>query len=460
MKYLEQKVIKFIDENNLIEKNDKILVALSGGPDSVFLLNFLIKYKRKFKIDLGALHINHKIRGRRAKEDEIFCRELTAQFNIPYYSVERDVKAFAVKNKISIEEAGRIIRYNELNIVQKKYNYTKIATAHNCSDNSETVFLNLIKGTGLSGLAGIPVRRGNIIRPILISTKQEILDYLNLNRIKYRIDETNISSNYERNYIRNEIIPLIKSRLNPRLEEALLKSSELFRNYLSYISKKVNSASGKIGTFSESRIEISIKNLKKEAKELWGDLIRTIIERNFSIQVTFNDCKKIISLLNKEAGKVVKLSSGLNASREKGNLIINKTKEEKTFPSIFIRAGEKKNIDGKILEVKSSVLFSVKKSLSIKYSRSKLREFISADNLDEYFVIRKWVAGDKFIPLGMKGTKKISDFLNEQKIPISQKKNQLVLTNNEKIVWVLGLRLDDRFKVTNETEKVFQLCLK
>ena len=172
IKNIEHKVIKFIDEKNLIEKKDRILIALSGGPDSVFLLHFLNKFKNKYKIELGALHLNHKLRGKEADKDEEFCRNICSKLKIEYFPVKRNVKAFAVKKKISFEEAGRELRYSVLESTALKNKFNKIATAHNSNDNAETILLNLIKGTGIRGISGIPVKRNNIIRPIINIAKR------------------------------------------------------------------------------------------------------------------------------------------------------------------------------------------------------------------------------------------------------------------------------------------------
>ena len=176
MKKIEQKFIKYCDENELIVKGDKILVALSGGPDSVFLLSILFKYKNRFDIEIGAFHLNHNIRGRSADLDEEFCKSLCEVKEIKFFKKSRNVKIFAEENHYSLEEAGRKIRYEELNRTAKKNNYNKIATAHNSDDNAETVFLNLIKGAGLQGISGIPPKRENIIRPILSVSNEEIIN--------------------------------------------------------------------------------------------------------------------------------------------------------------------------------------------------------------------------------------------------------------------------------------------
>jgi tRNA(Ile)-lysidine synthase len=262
LKKSEEKVIRFIRDNELIRSGDRILIALSGGADSVFLLHFLTKFKKKYKSELAVLHINHLIRGKNADEDEKFCREMCSKLDVKFYSVRKNVKLFAAKNKISVEEAGRILRYKTLNETARKYQYDKIATAHHLSDNAETVLLNLIKGTGLKGLSGIPVKRDNIIRPILSLSKEEITSYLQQNKILFRTDESNLSDDYERNFIRNNIIPLIKNRLNPSFEHALFNASAIIKSYYNYLTGKVNELVPNAVSFKESVLTINLKTLE------------------------------------------------------------------------------------------------------------------------------------------------------------------------------------------------------
>lgn len=462
MKKVEEKVIKLIEGKQLIEKNDKILVALSGGPDSIFLLYFLNKFKKKFNIQTGALHINHKLRGEDSDDDEKFCEKICKDLRISYYRASKNVKAFASKKKISVEEAGREIRYSELKKISKKNNYNKIATAHNSNDNVETVLLNLIKGTGVSGLAGIPVKRENIIRPILNLARNEILSYLNENKIAFRIDKSNLSNDYERNFLRNEIIPSLKKNINPSLENSIFNSSEIFRNFLSFINNKNDEIINKIIIEKNSatgipprgdKIRFPVKELKNIQPAFLGELILKLVKRNFSTQLKFKDISKINLLINSKTGKKVELSEKLTALREREEIVIYKNFNEKNFEPIKLNIGERAKINSK-------TLFIIKREKAdILFSLDKNREYISADELKDEFLVRKWQKGDKFFPLGMSGSKKISDFLTEQKISSIKKKEQLLLINNKKIVWVIGLRIDNRFKLSDKTKKICELCL-
>jgi tRNA(Ile)-lysidine synthase len=459
---IEQKIIKFIDEKDLIQKNDRILIALSGGPDSVFLLHFLNKYKKRFKIELGAVHINHLLRGDESDKDEVFCRKICNELGLEYFSVRKNVKSFALKEKISLEEAGREIRYQVFESTAFKHKYNKIATAHNSNDNAETVLLNLIKGTGIKGISGIASKRNNIIRPVIKLTKDEILTYLNQKEISFRIDKSNLSSDYERNFLRNEIIPLIKKRLNPKLEDSLFNSTEVFKK----ISRKIDRETERfISTVKfrkkENLLELFPDKLKDLEEEFLGDFIKEAVKRNFSIQLSFNDVNKITLLFHAKTGKKINLSENLSAVKERKQILIfiNSDKEEFSFDKKIILNSSVK-LEGKIIHI-DRVLSS-----EVELSGDKNVEYISGDRCGENFRLRTWKEGDRFFPLGFNlkkgrtGSKKISDFLNEQKIPSILKKKQLVLTTQNNIVWVLGLRLDDRFKLTEKTKKIYRLCLK
>jgi tRNA(Ile)-lysidine synthase len=453
MKKAEQKVLRFIDEKNLIEKGDKILVALSGGPDSVFLLHFLNKFSRKFKISLAAIHINHGLRGRAASSDENFCIKLTNRLGVRFYSVKRNVKAHAKKLKVSTEEAGRLIRYEEFEKLSAKEGFTKIATAHIADDNAETILLNLIKGTGLNGISGIPYSRGKIIRPLLVLTKEEIVQYLKFYKIDYRTDLTNLQSDYERNFLRNEVIPLIKKRLNPSLENTLLKSSGVFKEINNFVKKKLKDEINHLTTKKDNTFSISLSNLNKIENELKGEAVRFVFEKEFKIQLSFDEVKRIFSLIEKQPGRSINLQGKLKVVRERNELIVvNQKKDVKSKP-VVLRSGDSVKLNDKYISIKEV------KNKKKQFNPDKNIEFINGDRAKSKFILRKWQPGDRFIPLGMKGSKKVSDFLSEQKLSTYNKKDQMILTNDDHIVWIIGLRLDDRFRITPQTKKIYELCI-
>lgn len=453
LKTTEQNIIKFIRENNLLEERDSVLIALSGGPDSIFLFEFLFKYQRKFKIEIAAFHLNHNLRGKESVLDEKSCRRYAFEKNIRYYSSSRNVTLFAKKNKISIEEAGREIRYTELLKCADKNNFNKIATAHIADDNTETVLLNLIKGTGLKGLSGIPVKRGKIIRPLLALSKKEILEYLHKKNIEYRTDKSNQESNYERNFLRNEVIPLISEKLNPQFNTAVSRNSEILRKVSSYLEDQILSTIDEITRTSNKQLIVDLNKLKNFDSRLIGILLKEILYRHFKEELDSKNISDIEGLITKQPGKEIILSNGLKAVRERNSIIFCREKPAKSASETLIKIGEKIH-----LKTKSFSISQVPVS-KIRFGNSVMREYISADNLKGDLIIRTWKNGDRFYPLGMKNSKKISDFLNEQKVDSHIKKDQLVLTNSGNIIWVVGLRIDDRYKITDETKEVLKLCM-
>ena len=453
MKSIEQKVIRFIKDYDLISSGDKVLIALSGGPDSVFLLRFFNKYKKKYKIKIEAIHINHLLRGKDSDRDEQFSKAICDELKIPIHIFSKDVKLEAKKEKSSLEVAGRKIRYKYFDKVLNKTKYSKLATAHNADDNAETVLLNLIKGTGIKGLSGIPLKRDKIIRPILCLSKREILHYLEKNKFEYRIDQSNLSNEYERNFLRNDIIPLIQKNLNPAFNNSVLNSSVNFQRFNLFINDLLSELRSKLKFKENNFISIPNKVLVQTDKFLISQLIKISVDEKFNVQLESDDISKIISLVKKQSGKSEELSSKLIAIREREKIVISKRINSSEKFEAKMKIGESIKIDDKTFSI-----FEVKKD-SIKLGKSKNIEFISADKLKGYFLIRNWNTGDKFKPIGMKGTKKISDYLNDIKIDTNKKKKQLVLINNKKIVWVIGNRLDDEYKITPKTKKALKLCL-
>lgn len=452
MKRTEQKVIKFISENNLLKEGKKVLIALSGGPDSIFLLHFLNKFKNKYKIEVEAAHINHSLRGFSSERDELFCRTICNELNIPFYSITKNVKSIAKKNKLSIEVAARKTRYEFFNLVLKKSKLDKILTAHNADDNVETVLLNLLKGAGLKGIAGIPIKRENIIRPILCLSKKEILEYLEENKFEYRIDESNLKNDFERNYLRNKIVPLLTERLNPSLSNSVLTTSLNLQSLVEEIEFETEKFKSNIKIDKSNVIKLPIKKIDENPIAKY--LVKQSVDELFGVKLESNDLNKIFSLKKKETGKSEELTNKLIAQKDRNEIFIQK----KNHSAINIKS--RKIIIGKPLKIGDREIVINKIDLKeIKFSNSKNIEYISADNLKPNFIVRNWEDGDKFYPIGMKGTKKVSDYLNDIKISSFEKKNQLILECGGKIIWIMGQRLDDRFKIKSNTKKVLKLCL-
>lgn len=453
MKKIEQKVIKFIKDHNIISSGDNILIALSGGPDSVFLLSFLVRFRNKYNIKIGLLHYNHKLRGEEAERDQNFCRSVAEQYNLPFFLEQGDVKKYAEENKLSVEEAGRILRYKALEAAAERKGFNKIATAHNSNDNEETILLNLFKGAGLHGITGIPVIRGNIIRPMLCLSKAEVLEYLSYYNISYITDSSNAECDFMRNKLRNIIIPLIKKEINPSLEKALLNFAFINSDINRYILADITKLAESVVSFGNNVLYLNKSELKKVTPSLTTALIKFALDKHFSCEFSYSDYLSIYRLMDKKAGKIAEISNNFKALNDRQSIIVFKNSSEWDFPERSIVLGTKIDVFGKTLEI-----IPVDKE-EVAFLKDKKIEYISGDNINSIFTVRLWKSGDYFYPAGLNKKKLLSDFFTDIKLSAFEKKIQTVVENNGKIVWVTGQRIDDSVKIDNNTKKVVKLCL-
>ncbi len=452
-KTIEQNVIKYIKRHNLLFGAKKILIALSGGADSVFALHFFYKYKKKYNLDIIAAHINHNLRGSESDQDEEFCRKICKNFNISFFTSGVDVKKFAKTNKLSIEESARILRYQKLEQIAENTKSDVIVTAHNINDNTETVLLNIVSGAGIDGISGIPIKRGNIIRPFLCISKEEIKNYLNNLKIKYREDSSNKNIEYKRNYLRNKIIPLIKNEMNPSLDKVILSSTEVIKNQKKVLDYFISTIINEVVSQNKTNVVIKTSKLKNYPESVLGEIFKFIFQKIINIEYSFNNFVELKELIYSQTGTKINLSKGYAAIRERGRIVISKFGNKK-IDTINIAIGETIKLGEKRIIVKKL------KNIPQRINEKDNTEIISADKINEKLTIRKWKAGDKIQPLGMKGNKKISDILTDLKIPSSERANKLVLLNGNDIVWLIGLKISEKYKITSKTKSVIKLCLK
>lgn len=455
MKRVEEKVINFIRKKRLLAEGDKVLVAFSGGPDSVFLLKFLMKFKKKYKIDVAAAHLNHCLRGKNSDADEKFCINFCNTNKITCFTKKTDVRKFARKNKLSVEEAGRNLRYNFFDELVTQNNFTMIATGHHLNDNSETFLMNLIRGAGLKGLTGIPAKRGNIIRPILAVSKNEILEYLNFYEIDSVSDKSNNSILYSRNFIRKKIVGQIEKKMNPNWSESIFNTSQLLNDYESLIEKKIKRPfRKKIVRNTSSALYFNRTELLRnyEYNFLLSDIIRSEVKIKFDVELNQIDVFKLLELaVSEKIGRIVKLNNSISAYFEKSEIVIRKSKKI-NFEEIELSINKKSDFYG------NSILISNVQNFTMMSDQPNPNiEYIDCYVSNPKFVVRYWRNGDYFYPLGMERKKKISDFLVERKVRSSEKRNVPVLLINDEIVWVVGHRISNRFKVNKNSKNILRL---
>jgi len=439
----------FIKKEALFTKKDKILVAVSGGVDSIVLCELMHQSKFKF----GIAHCNFGLRGKESDGDEKFVRNLAKKYGVPFYSKRFETEKYASDNKISIQMAARELRYNWFEEIRKKEKYYYIATAHHQNDVVETVLMNLIKGTGIAGLHGILPKKDYLTRPLLFANREEIEAFAMEHKLKFREDSSNASDKYMRNKIRHQIIPVMKE-INPSLEKTFSENIESVKEVEKIVNKYVedSNACKSFYVISDSGNfhGISIELLKDEPYKLTV-LSNYLLEKGFRFDVI----KEIInSLENPVVGKQFYSTTHIALI---DRLAILFTERKDTIKYEFDIYNDTKEI-----------CYTYNKLLFTSKSKNKIGESLTTPNLFHLdkgklifpLKIRLWRNGDFFYPLGMTKKKKISDFLIDAKLNIYEKEHLFVVTSGTDIVCVLGHRIDNRYKITDDTKKVFTIHFK
>jgi len=438
---LKIKVERVIKENNLFSKSDKLLLAVSGGIDSMVLWNIL----KSLEYQISIAHCNFKLRGKESDEEEEFVIN-TAKLQETSYHVERfNTKHYAEEFKITIQEAARNLRYNFFKKLCNDYDYKYIVTAHHLDDRIETFFINLFRGTGLKGLTAIPIKNDNIVRPLLPFTRQQIKEYALSKGIAWKEDSSNLEDKYFRNKIRHELIP-IALKIKPNLYQVFLANFKRLTQEYSLLEDYINSEIEKYLEKDNSNIYIK--------KDILNDNRLIAVFSYYLKKNSFDDLQiKSITSKTYKVGKTYKTSNSL--------LIIDRDRFV-----ISKQLSNNLNAEINIFETTSLIDFPIKLSFvtcektdDFNITKNSEIAYLDFNSLKFPLKLRKWKNGDYFVPFGMKGKKKISDFLTDLKVPAYLKKNVFVLTSGNDIVWVIGYRIDDRYKITDKTKKILIINL-
>ncbi|WP_333809180.1 tRNA lysidine(34) synthetase TilS [Flavobacterium sp.] len=417
-------------------KDKKLLLAVSGGIDSMVLLDLF--YKLRF--DICVVHCNFQLRGKESNGDEMLVKEICQDRYIPYFIESFDTLEFAKENKLSIQLAARKLRYDWFQeIISLGFDY--VLTAHHLDDNVETFLINFIRGTGLEGLTGIPAQNGNIIRPLLPFSREEIENYANENRIQWREDSSNASDKYFRNKLRHDIVPLLKE-----LNTGFLDSFQNTLYHLHQAESLVDDASNlvyeKVVAVKENHLEIHLKPLL-EFQNYKAYLYQWLKNYGFS---AWND---IYDLVEAQSGKQVFSESHI-LLKDREKLILSERKSKDKEEVFLIESTESK------VNFPLKLIFS-RFSGGIDANSSCI--FVDEDKVKFPLTIRKWQEGDYFYPSGMNGKKKLSKYFKDEKYSLLDKENQWLLCSEDQIVWVIGKRADNRFMATETTQQIIKIDL-
>lgn len=427
----------YIKKNALFTPQQKILLAVSGGKDSVLMAQLFKLCNYNFSI----AHCNFNLRANEAQRDETFVRLLANSFEVKFHVIHFDTKGYAADHQISTQMAARDLRYQWFEQVRIEGNYDYVAVAHHQSDSIETLLLNLTRGTGISGMHGILPKRDKIIRPILFLSRLQIDELVEQNDINFVEDSSNESSKYARNKIRLNVIPQLRD-INPNLEETFAQNIIRFAETEEVLAAFIEQKRADLITKINDDICLAIHKIKdlKPQKLIVFELLKPY---HFSSKVI----DELLNSLDKQTGTSF-YSPTHSATINRGNVFISALRDKKESSVNF-------------LHPKDEFVAINGLKISLFYSDSNLVEsnaqkaFVDLDKLIFPLIIRFWQEGDRFIPLGMRNFKKLSDFFIDQKVPLPQKDKILLLINgNGEIIWVAGLRTDNRYKVNATTKKV------
>jgi len=429
-----KKMLETLKRENLIEKGDAIVVAVSGGPDSVAMLYALWSLK-DYDLKLYVCHLNHNFRGEASDGDAVYVESLSNQLGLESFIYSEDIEAYSIESKMSFEEAARERRYALFEKVKAQTGANKIAVAQNMNDQAETLLMRLFRGSGLEGLTSIKYRRDDIIRPILECSRASIEKYCKDNNLITRTDHTNFETDYTRNKIRLELLPYIEKHFNPNIIESLYQTSDLLKEDLKFIEKYVNQIYQNIDS-----CKIGISQLPKDDAIL-SRLIRKIVltETGTLKGVSYDQIRRVMDLLSMPHGNRVCIR----------NLVFQISYDHLIY---FIPKDETVNE-----ELTTERPF---KGLYGDISLSEGGISIDADRVKGRLTVRTRQPGDVFKPLGMKGRKKLKDFFIDLKVPAHKRDQIYLVCDEENIIWVVGYRINEDYKLTKATKNKINLLYK
>lgn len=434
-----------LDFNSHINQNlpfltkSKCLIAVSGGIDSVVLTHLC----QKLNFNIALAHCNFNLRGKESDADEDFILQLAEDFNLEVFIESFETEEYVKTNKLSTQMAARELRYNWFNELAEQLKFDYILTAHHADDNLETFLINLSRGTGLDGLLGIPEINGNIIRPLLKFSREDIHIYAKENKLKWREDSSNASTKYLRNQLRLEVIPKLKE-INPDFLHNFNKTQQYLQDAKELIEDRIDEVSNNvINEVSEHKIQFKISEIQKlnNPKAYLYELLK---------DYGFTEWDDVHSLLGAQSGKQI-FSSSYRLIKDRDYLILSEITSE---GQRIITISEKESA------VKTTIGILNFKTVKQINDSNESTIFVDKTLLKYPLTVRNWQEGDYFYPFGMKGKKKLSKYFKDEKLSLFDKENIELLCSKNDIIWIIGRRADDRFKVSENTNQILKISLK
>jgi tRNA(Ile)-lysidine synthase len=456
---LIRKVAETIKRYSMISEGEHVLTALSGGPDSVCLLQILSELRNEYKISLSAIYVDHRLRPDETPFEADFCKKICNALNIPLLSKSIDVLTFAQKEGINKQEAARELRYRAFHEAADELKADKIALGHNRDDQAETVLIRLIRGSGPTGLSAIPPVRGKIIRPLIEIQRMEIEDFLDKKNIPFVVDSSNLTDRYLRNKLRHVIMPELK-KINPAVSKTISRTSDIFRDEERYFDIAVAKSLMKmISRKNDRSIELFIAPMEILDTVILRRVLRRAIDATKGLKgISFLHIEDIINLIRSgRSGDRIFLPNGIRVIKEYSLLKITSEEPKKLATYAMEKPGEVR------LPESSMTLFTelIDCAETDGLGDGKRIAVINADRLIFPLSIRARKRGDYFFPLGFGRRKKLQDYFVDEKIPRDEREAiPLLINGNEEIVWIVGHRIDERYKIEKNTKKILKCLIK
>ena len=450
-KAIMERVAYILQNEFSIIEGSRVMLGVSGGADSMTMLHIFAQLTRRFNNALYVAHFNHKLRGQDSDDDEALVKSVCDSYGIKCYTESADIAKAATNLGVSTEEAARFYRYKMYERLAGNLQLDFVATAHNLDDSVETFFLNLMRGTGLKGLSGIPrsrhlLKNTFMIRPMLDFRKSEIYDYAKLLDLQWHEDRTNQDTDFTRNRIRMKLLPMLREEFSPAIFELIRRTEGLIAGADNFISSYItNSFNGIIKDRRKDGFTYYPAQLDTFPVYIRSELIRRAITEVFKVMPPNSKIMtRILNLKNSNPGATIKINKTIFAAKDRDCITFALQSSVENFQTKIIPPGEWELDNGKL------VISDINRK-NVKFNPDPCIEFFDKDLLSNDIIIRTWKPGDEFVPLGMQGNMKVSNFLTNQKVPATEKRFVKVMLVNNKIAWLIGYRISNLYKVTDET---------
>jgi tRNA(Ile)-lysidine synthase len=464
-KSLESRVLAFIQECCLLPARSRLLVAVSGGPDSVCLLHLLLKLREELDLSLHVAHLDHQLRGAESAADARYVAELTRTLDLPATIERRDVKSYQAEKRLSLEEAAREVRYDFLAQVARKVGVSRLATGHTRDDNIETILMHLIRGSGTNGLRGLepltgyptPEGKLSVVRPLLDVSREETADYCQEHNLMPRLDSSNLSLSPLRNRLRLKLLPQLKS-YNPAIADALLRTSRIAADDIAFIEQAAGNIWPEVARTEAGTLILDKARFLELPPALKRQTLRIVLEKlsGNPQDIEARHIEGMMAALDKPAGRSLNLPSGLKFVIEYDRYLLGQDPAVLSpFPPL---EGELPlSIPGRTVLPGWQVEASIADREPPAETGDALTACFDRNKTGDRLFIRSRKRGDRFQPLGMSQTKKLNEFMIDRKIPRLWRQRIPVVCSPEQIIWVVGARIDNRVKVTDDTRQVLRL---